>query len=97
MDHVAIDLGAKKSQICLRVPTAEFSRRNAGRRESWRRTWRVGQRPGVIVETRAEAFCVAAAARTLGHETRVVESGYFDGSDIHHGSTSGTKYCCPHW
>ena len=36
-----------------------------------------------------------AVART--NQIRELESGYFGGSDIHHGSTSGAKYCCPHW
>ena len=72
MDHVAIDLGAKKSQICVRGadgrileekrwPTGELETYLAGRPAS-----------RVIVETYAEAFCVADAARKLGHETRVV-------------------------
>jgi transposase len=72
MDHVAIDLGAKKSQICVRGadgqileekrwPTKDLDTYLAGRPTS-----------RVIVETCAEAFCVADAARKLGHETRVV-------------------------
>jgi len=72
MDHVAIDLGAKKSQICVRGadgqileekrwPTMDLDTYLAGRPTS-----------RVIVETCAEAFCVADAARKLGHETRVV-------------------------
>jgi transposase len=72
MDHVAIDLGAKKSQICVRSadgqileekrwPTGELGQYLAGRPTS-----------RVVVETCAEAFCVADAARKLGHETRVV-------------------------
>jgi transposase len=72
MDHVAIDLGAKKSQICVRSadgqileekrwPTRDLKGYLAGRPTS-----------RVVVETCAEAFCVADAARNLGHETRVV-------------------------
>jgi len=72
MDHVAIDLGAKKSQICVRSadgriveekrwPTGDLERYLAGRPTS-----------RVVVETCAEAFCVADAARRLGHEARVV-------------------------
>ena len=72
MDHVAIDLGAKKSQICVRgadgqileekrLPTSDLETYLAGRPTS-----------RVVVETCAEAFCVADAARRLGHETRVV-------------------------
>src|SRR5262249_6152916 len=72
MEHVAIDLGAKKSQICVRSadgrileekrwPTGDLETCLAGRPTS-----------RVVVETCAEAFCVADAARKLGHETRVV-------------------------
>ena len=72
MDYVAIDLGARKSQICVRSadgqileekrwPTKDLDTYLAGRPTS-----------RVIVETCAEAFCVADAARKLGHETRVV-------------------------
>jgi hypothetical protein len=72
IDHVAIDLGAKKSQICVRGadgrileekrwPTGELETYLAGRPTS-----------RVIVETCAEASSVADAARKLGHETRVV-------------------------
>ena len=72
MEHVAIDLGARKSQICVRNadgqileekrwPTKDLDTYLAGRPTS-----------RVIVETCAEAFCVADAARKLGHETRVV-------------------------
>ena len=72
MEHVAIDLGARKSQICVRSadgqileekrwPTKDLDTYLAGRPTS-----------RVIVETCAEAFCVADAARKLGHETRVV-------------------------
>ena len=72
MEHVAIDLGARNSQICVRSadgqileekrwPTKDLDTYRAGRPTS-----------RVIVETCAEAFCVADAARKLGHETRVV-------------------------
>ena len=72
MDHVAIDLGAKKSQICVRGADGrilEERRWPTSDLESF-----LASRPTsrVIVETCAEAFCVADAARKLGHETRVV-------------------------
>lgn len=72
MDHIAIDLGGKESQICVRgsdgtvleekrLPTnrlgAYLSKRNPSR---------------VILETCAEAFAVADQARKAGHEVRVV-------------------------
>lgn len=72
MDHVAIDLGGRESQICVRqgdgtiveqrrVATlalpAYLARRGPSR---------------VIVETCSEAFWVADAARAAGHDVRVV-------------------------
>src|SRR5690606_13473531 len=72
MDHVAIDLGGRESQVCVRradgtiveqrrVPTtglpAYLARRAVSR---------------VIVETCSEAFWVADAAQACGHEVRVV-------------------------
>ena len=72
MDHVAIDLGAKKSQICVRDADGrivEERRWPTGDLESY-----LASRPTsrVVVETCAEAFSVADGARRLGHETRVV-------------------------
>lgn len=72
MDHVAIDLGGRESQICVRssdgavleerrLPTgrlgAYLSKRSPSR---------------VILETCAEAFAVADLAQKAGHEVRVV-------------------------
>jgi transposase len=73
MDHVAIDLGARKSQICVRsgdgaiveekrCDTAGLKKYLAERKQKCR----------VVVETCAEAFGVADAALALGHEARVV-------------------------
>jgi transposase len=72
MDHVAIDLGGQESQICVRradgtlveekkVPT----RRLATLMKSWAPS-------RVILETCAEAFHLADAAKALGHDVRVV-------------------------
>jgi len=72
MEHIAIDLGSRESQVCVRdaqgsillerkVPTdglpSYLSKRPHSR---------------VILETCAEAFFVADAASALGHEVRVV-------------------------
>jgi transposase len=72
MQHIAIDLGGKESQICIREadgriveecrrPTAGLAR-YLGRREKAR----------VVVETCSEAFAIADAALSFGHEVRVV-------------------------
>ena len=72
MDHVAIDLGGRESQICVRREDGEIIEelRYATRDlPAW-----LGRRPKsrVIVETSAEAFGVADAAVAAGHEVRIV-------------------------
>lgn len=72
MDHVAIDLGARESQICVRRADGtivEQRRLRTGTLPAY-----LQARPGsrVIVETCSEAFWVADAARACGHEVRVV-------------------------
>lgn len=72
MDHVAIDLGGRESQICVRsadgtileekrVPTMGLKKYLAARPASV-----------VVVETCAEGFTVADHARAAGHDVRVV-------------------------
>jgi transposase len=72
MDHVTIDLGSKKSQICVRSSEGEIVEEK--RWETWDLKRYLAGRPKsrVIVETCAEAFGVAALAKELGHETRIV-------------------------
>jgi len=72
MEHVAIDLGGRESQVCIRsadgqvllekrVPTTHLAKLLETRPPS-----------RVVMETCAEAFAVADRARELGHEARVV-------------------------
>lgn len=72
MDHVAIDLGGRESQICVRGSDGKVVKEQRvataglglwlGRLEPSR----------VVVETCAEAFTVAEQARAAGHEVVVV-------------------------
>jgi transposase len=72
MEHLAIDLGGKESQICIRSADGAITL------ESRKRTIDLSSflatRPPsrVILETCAEAFAIAEAALSLGHEVRVV-------------------------
>ncbi len=72
MQHIAIDLGGRESQVCVRDETGEIIQ------ETRWKTRRLGaflkpQPPSrVILETCTEAFGVADQALSLGHETRVV-------------------------
>jgi len=72
MEHIAIDLGGRESQVCIRSGEGAvlLERRVA--------TLQLGKLlrtrpPGrVVVETCAEGFGIADQARELGHEVRVV-------------------------
>lgn len=74
MEHLAIDLGGRKSQICVRDPSGKIVK------ECRLDTDQLGafleSRPPsrVILETCSEAFHVADQARQAGHEIRVVPS-----------------------
>ena len=72
MDNVAIDLGARKSQICVRNADGQIV--DERRWDTCDLKRYLAERPAsrVVVETSAEAFGVADAARALGHEVRVV-------------------------
>ena len=72
MNHIAIDLGSRESQICIRDssgvilneekrPTTGLGKYLAGKEKS-----------RVVLESCAEAFVVADAARAAGHEVIVV-------------------------
>ena len=72
MDHVAIDLGGRESQICVRRPDGTVVEQRRVRTSAVPAFLQA--RPGcrVIVETCSEAFWVADAARAAGHQVRVV-------------------------
>lgn len=72
VEHVAIDLGGRESQICVRDEKGALlqeQRMPTDRLAAW-----LKGRPGsrVVIETCAEAFGVADAVLELGHEVRVV-------------------------
>src|SRR3954465_9959992 len=73
MEHCAIDLGGRKSQICIRAGdgTVLFE----GQHDTSSLPHYLRELPHkcrVIVETAAEAFRIADAAMAAGHEVRVV-------------------------
>jgi len=72
MEHVAIDLGGRESQVCVRSDDGTIleERRCATRALGKYLEKRPMSR--VIVETCAESFSVADAALGMGHEVRVV-------------------------
>jgi transposase len=75
MEHIAIDLGSRESQICVRNDTGKILRETrfpTSKLESFMACTEPGAR--VLLETSAEAFQVAEWARRHGHEPRVVPS-----------------------
>jgi transposase len=72
VQHIAIDLGGKESQICVRDRTQAIleEKRYSTKRLGEYLAKQVASR--VILETSAEAFAVADLARKAGHEVRVV-------------------------
>jgi transposase len=72
MQHVAIDLGSRESQICIRSEVGEIITER--KLPTARLPGYLAKQPHsrVIVETSSEAFFIADAAAAHGHEVRVV-------------------------
>jgi transposase len=72
MQHAAIDLGSKESQICIRQPDGTIvEERKLPTRKLTEifKTWPASR---VVMEASAEAFKIADAALAAGHQVRVV-------------------------
>jgi transposase len=74
MEHVAIDLGGRESQICVRSADGAVIEERREATKHLRGYLRQRSKSRVIVETCAEAFAIADAALEAGHEVRVVPS-----------------------
>lgn len=72
MDHVAIDLGGRESQICVRSEDGRIVEEDRRATRSLGRYLAARPRSRVVVETCSEAFEVAEKAREAGHEVVVV-------------------------
>ena len=72
MKHVAIDLGGRESQICIRDKSGAIIEERRYQTRLLPRLMRGWEPSRVIVETSAEAFAIADAALAAGHEVRVV-------------------------
>jgi len=72
MQHLAIDLGGTKSQICVRTAAGQILHEQA--LETARLGAYLKRQPAsrVVLETCSEAFGVADLAVSFGHEVRVV-------------------------
>jgi transposase len=72
MEHCAIDLGGRESQICVRSREGQIINEERWPTEHLGGYLKSRPQSRVIVETCAEAFHVADEALALGHEVRVV-------------------------
>jgi transposase len=72
MQHVAIDLGGRESQVCVRNLEGTITYEGKAATRDLGRFLKRQPESRVILETCTEAFSVADAALSLGHEVRVV-------------------------
>ncbi len=72
MEHLAIDLGSRKSQICLRRADQTVLDERKVETDHLEAYFRRLAPSRVILETSAESFRIADQARAAGHEVRVV-------------------------
>jgi transposase len=72
MDHLAIDLGGRESQICVRGADGTILEEKRVATATLERFFASREKSVVVMETCAEAFRLADAARTAGHHVRVV-------------------------
>ena len=74
MNHVAVDLGSRQSQVCVRSPGGQVLQQGRVRNLDLEEFFRQTEKSRVVLETCAEAFAVAMFAKAAGHEVRVVPS-----------------------
>jgi len=74
MEHLAIDLGGRESQICVRSSDGQIIDERRCRTAALPAYLATRPQSRVVVETCSEAFGIADAAMAAGHEVRVVPS-----------------------
>ncbi len=72
MEHLAIDLGGRESQICVRSSDGQILEERRCGTAALAGYLASRPRSRVVVETCSEAFSVADAALAVGHDVRVV-------------------------
>ena len=72
MDHIAIDLGSRESQVCIRTAEGQIIEERRVSTRSLGKYLTKRPKSRVVLESCAEAFSVADAAMGAGHETVVV-------------------------
>lgn len=74
MKHVAIDLGGRESQICVRHADGSILDEKKVPTRKLPELFKEWSKSRIVVETSAEAFRIADSARAATHEVRVVPS-----------------------
>ena len=82
MEHLAIDLGGRESQICVRNSDGKIVEEKRESTRALGRYLKGRAKSRVVVETCAEAFAVADAALASGHEVRVVPASLVKGLGV---------------
>lgn len=72
MQHAAIDLGSKESQICIRQPDGTIVEERKLPTRKLPEVFKTWPTSRVVMEASAEAFKIADAALAAGHQVRVV-------------------------
>src|SRR5512139_2976797 len=72
MQHLAIDLGGRESQVCVRDPRGKILLERRLFTSDLQRLLREQPQSRVVMETCSESFEVAQWARAQGHEVRIV-------------------------
>src|SRR6185503_4873988 len=91
MDHLAIDIGGRESQICLRSPNGEIKEEKRVATKDLPTL--LGRLPAgrVIFETCAESHWLADRAREAGHEVRVIAATLVKALGVGSRSTKNDK------
>jgi transposase len=72
MDHIGIDLGGRKSQVCVRNSAGDILAEGPQATTGLGAYLKTRPPSRVVLESCAEAFAVAAEANAAGHEVRII-------------------------
>jgi len=75
MHHLAVDLGSRQSQVCLRSAEGEIQKEAKISNGSLEAAFASFPKSRVVVESSSEAFAVADLALKAGHEVNIVPAG----------------------
>jgi transposase len=75
MNHVAVDLGSRQSQLCVRSAEGQIQHEVRVSNADLRAALTALPKSRVVLESSSEAFAVADLALAAGHEVNIVPSG----------------------